>query len=93
MQRRLDIFSRYYEALYSPVVGAWEEVVMDFLGKVRIPCLTPIDRDKLEEPIKLDEVLLAIRALKASKSPGLDGLTGEFYRMFQDQLGPVHQKV
>lgn len=59
------------------------------LGKLKILQLLQVDRDKLEEPITLEEVLSAIRSLKPNKSSGLDGITGEFYRKFQDSLGPV----
>lgn len=66
---------------------------MRFLGKVKISQLVQVDREKLEETITLAEILIAIGSLKPNKSPGLDGITGEFYKNFQDQLGPVLQKV
>lgn len=34
-----------------------------------------------------------IKPLKNNKSPGTDGLPGEFYRFFADQLSPILVKV
>ena len=47
-----------------------------------------IDKDKCfcDKPITQDEVKTAIMKLKTSKSPGLDGLTPEFYNHFWPTL-------
>lgn len=41
-----------------------------------------------DNPITLNEVKLAIRRLKVNKSPGVDGLTSEFYITFAEHLAP-----
>ncbi|CAM2100587.1 unnamed protein product [Caretta caretta] len=46
------------------------------------------NRDRLELPLTLAEFLEALRCMPTNKSPGMDGLTVEFYRVFWDILGP-----
>ncbi|CAM5144196.1 unnamed protein product [Eretmochelys imbricata] len=75
----------FYTSLFSPDPtdpGAcrvlWEELPMVSVG----------DRDRLELPLTLAEFSEAIRRMPTNKSPGMDGLTVEFYRAFWDILGP-----
>ncbi|CAM5101528.1 unnamed protein product [Eretmochelys imbricata] len=46
------------------------------------------DRDGLELPLTLAEFSEALRCMPTNKSPGVDRLTVEFYRLFLDVLGP-----
>ncbi|CAM2119874.1 unnamed protein product [Caretta caretta] len=46
------------------------------------------DRDQLELPLTLAEFSEALHCMPTNKSPGMDGLTVEFYRAFWDILGP-----
>ncbi|CAM5113272.1 unnamed protein product [Natator depressus] len=75
----------FYTSLFSPDPtdpGAcrvlWEELPMVSVG----------DRDRLELPLTLAEFSEALRRMPTNKSPGMDGLTVEFYRAFWDILGP-----
>ncbi|CAM2119900.1 unnamed protein product [Caretta caretta] len=75
----------FYTSLFSPDPtdsGAcrvlWEELPMVSAG----------DRDRLELPLTLAEFSEALRRMPTNKSPGMDGLTLEFYRVFWDILGP-----
>ncbi|CAM2114554.1 unnamed protein product [Caretta caretta] len=75
----------FYTSLFSPYPtdpGAcmvlWEELPMVSVG----------DRDQLELPLTLAEFSEALRHMPTNKSPGMDGLTVEFYRAFWDMLGP-----
>ncbi|CAM2112028.1 unnamed protein product [Caretta caretta] len=75
----------FYTSLFFPDLtnpGAcrvlWEELPMVSLG----------DRDRLELPLTLAEFSEALRRMPTNKSPGMDGLTIEFYRAFWDILGP-----
>ncbi|CAM2098404.1 unnamed protein product [Caretta caretta] len=74
-----------YASLFSPHLtdpGAcrvlWEE----------LPTVSMSDRDRLELPLTLAEFLEALRRMPTNKSPGMDGLTMEFYCVFWDVLGP-----
>ncbi|CAM5075118.1 unnamed protein product [Eretmochelys imbricata] len=82
MCRRVRAF---YASLFSPDLTdpntcrvLWEE-----LSKVSAG-----DRDRLELPLTLAEFSEALRRMPTNKSPGMDGLTVEFYRVFWDVLGP-----
>lgn len=44
-------------------------------------------------PISAEEVIKAINHLKNNKSPGTDGLTREFYKLFADDLAPFLLKM
>ncbi|CAM5140285.1 unnamed protein product, partial [Natator depressus] len=75
----------FYASLFSPDPtdpGArgvlWEE----------LPTVSVGDRDRLELPLTLAEFSEALRRMPTNKSPGMDGLTVEFYRAFWDILGP-----
>ncbi|CAM5157754.1 unnamed protein product [Eretmochelys imbricata] len=75
----------FYTSLFSPAPtdpGAcrvlWEELPMVSVG----------DRDRLELPLTLAKFSEALRRTPTNKSPGMDGLTVEFYRAFWDILGP-----
>ncbi|CAM2105851.1 unnamed protein product [Caretta caretta] len=46
------------------------------------------DRDRLELPLTLAEFSEALRRMPTNKSPGMDGLTEEFYRVYWDVLSP-----
>ncbi|CAM2106516.1 unnamed protein product [Caretta caretta] len=75
----------FYTSLFSPDLTEssacrvlWEE----------LPTVSASDRDRLELPLTLAEFSEALRCMPTNKSPGMDGLTVEFYRVFWDVLGP-----
>ena len=49
--------------------------------------LSDEQRDSIEGPITKQEILEAIKQMKNNKSPGMDGLTREFYVMMWDLIG------
>ncbi|CAM2117703.1 unnamed protein product [Caretta caretta] len=75
----------FYASLFSPDPTdpnacrvLWEE----------LPTVSEGDRDRLELPLTLAEFLEALCRMPTNKSPGMDGLTVEFYHVFWDVLGP-----
>ncbi|CAM5097220.1 unnamed protein product [Natator depressus] len=75
----------FYASLFSPDPTdpsacrvLWEE----------LPTVSASDRDRLELPLTLAEFSEALCRMPTNKSPGMDGLTMEFYRVFWDVLGP-----
>ncbi|CAM2112654.1 unnamed protein product [Caretta caretta] len=56
----------------------WDELPMVSVG----------DRDRLELPLTLAEFSETLHRMPTNKSPGMDGLTVEFYPVFWDILGP-----
>ena len=57
--------------------------------------LTPSSeqRDSCEEPLSLTELSNALKSRNLNRSPGLDGLTVEFYLQFWDVLVPLLLRV
>ncbi|KAG6924119.1 hypothetical protein G0U57_018279, partial [Chelydra serpentina] len=53
-----------------------------------LPTVSPGDRERLELPLSLAELSEALHRMPTNKSPGMDGLTMEFYRVFWDVFGP-----
>ncbi|CAM2096860.1 unnamed protein product [Caretta caretta] len=53
-----------------------------------LPMVSTSDQDWLELPLTLAEFSEALRRMPTNKSPGMDGLTVEFYRVFWDVLSP-----
>ncbi|CAM2108111.1 unnamed protein product [Caretta caretta] len=75
----------FYAGLFSPDLTnpngcrvLWDE----------LPTVSVGDRDRLELPLTLAKFSEALRRMPTSKSPGMDGLTVEFYRVFWDVLSP-----
>ncbi|CAM2095778.1 unnamed protein product [Caretta caretta] len=75
----------FYASLFSPDPTnpgtcrvLWEE----------LPMVSASDRDRRELPLTLAKFSEAPRRMPTNKSPGMDGLTVEFYRVFWDVLGP-----
>ena len=50
-------------------------------------------RESLVQPLMEDEVKEAVKASKNGKSPGLDGLSYEFYKVTWPVIGPMFTKV
>ncbi|CAM2095539.1 unnamed protein product [Caretta caretta] len=74
----------FYASLFSPDPTdpstyrvLWEE----------LPTVSTSDRDRLELPLTLAEFSEALHRMPTNKSPGMDGLTVELYRVFWDVLG------
>jgi len=47
------------------------------------------DLNDLDRPLTLQELSSALKSMQNNKSPGLDGLTVEFYKAFWPTLGPM----
>ncbi|CAM2112210.1 unnamed protein product [Caretta caretta] len=75
----------FYADLFSP--GPTDPAACRVLWD-GLPTVSAGDRDRLELPLTLAEFSEALRRMPTNKSPGMDGLTVEFYRAFWDVLGP-----
>lgn len=74
----------YYENLYSKKETTntnLENYVHD------LPKLSESEADTLEGLITLEEAALALKGMKNGKSPGTDGITVDFLKVFWKQLG------
>ena len=50
--------------------------------------LSDIESKQCDESIKVEEIIESIKHLKNNKSPGVDGITSEFYKLFSEQIAP-----
>lgn len=63
------------------------------MRKVAIPNIKEGHRQSLNQPVTMQEVDWAITNLKLGKTPGLYGLTAEFYNVFRDPLAPYLKEL
>ena len=64
-----------------------------FLEKYNFPKLNQEEIENLNRPITSIEIETVITNLPTNKSPGPDGLTGEFYQKFREELTPFVLKL
>ena len=86
------IIKDYYEQLYGNKMDNLEE--MDrFSEKFNLPRLNQEEIEIMNNPIASTEVEAVIKKLPQNKSPGPDGLTGEFYQTSWEELMPILLKL
>lgn len=54
--------------------------------KDKIKTLNEVEKNALEENLKICEIETAIKQMKNGKSPGIDGITMEFYKHFWNHI-------
>ena len=82
------IVRNYYEELYAKKFENQGEM-NTFLEKYNLPKLNQEEAESWNRPITADEIEAVIKKLPAHKSPELDGIAGEFYKTFKEELTPV----
>lgn len=84
--------SNYYSTLYSSNYDPGSAIpVLESVASCKT--ITNLDKEWCEKPIALAEVQNAIKYLKINKSPGNDGLSGEFYKTFAESIAPFLQNL
>jgi len=83
------IIKDYYEHLYGNKIDNLEE--MDrFLEKFNLPRLNQEEMEIMNNPITSTEIEAVIKKKKSFFFYGFtDGFTGEFYRIFREELMPI----
>ena len=82
------IVRNYYEKLHGKKFENLRE--MDkFLETYNLPKLNQAAAESLNGLLTAGEAEAVIKKLPAHKSPGPDSFTGEFYKIFKDQLTPI----
>ena len=64
-----------------------------FLERYYLPKLSEEEAENLNRPITAHRIEAVIKKLPTHKSPGPDGVTGEFYMAFKGELTPILHRV
>lgn len=75
----------YYQNLYS--AEKCDQAAMDWLLN-DLPQLPDQHRNNLEQPLTFQELTTSAQEQAEGRSPGFDGLTAEFYKVFWELIGP-----
>lgn len=59
-----------------------------FLISLNLPTVTDAHNNTLGAEVTIEEINQVIAKLRGGSSPGLDGLTTEWYKIMRDKLGP-----
>ena len=76
----------YYEKLYTSEANDHTDTYEDIFYPNTGNKLTEEDRQLLEKCIEIEEMKNTVQQLKNNKSPGIDGLPAEFYKIFWNDI-------
>ena len=81
----------YYKKIYANKMDNLEELDR-FLEKHNLLRLKQEEIDNINRPVSSTEIETVIKILPTNKSPGPEGVTGEFYQTFKE-LTPILLKL
>jgi len=85
--------TEYYSRLYKSE-NVNEKEINEYVSNCNTKQLSENDKELCEQEITLDEICNAIDSVKENKSPGLDGITPEFYKAFKnDIVQPLYEMI
>ena len=89
----LNVQKDYYQSLYSKESNLEQDQIDEkmnkFIENCTIPTLSEDEMNQCEGKITVDEAARALQTMKNDSSPGLDGLTTGFIKMFWAKLKNV----
>jgi hypothetical protein len=77
----------YYRNLYQSINDACDFNLNDILTETNITKLNDTQRNSLEGDISYNEATVVLKNMSNNKSPGSDGFTAEFFKVFWKQIG------
>ena len=83
----LDSIEKYYSQLYKTINNPEQKDFDSFMEPLRISKLKTEDREEMEGPLSVEECKKALDTFEGDKTPGEDGFTVEFYKIFFDLIG------
>ena len=81
-----DQIEAYLKDVYTSVKTSSLDEYDEFTQHLQIPKLSDEDRDNLEGPLNYEECKNVLESFQNDKSPGEDGFTVEFCKLFYDLL-------
>ena len=81
----LEEQANFFQKLYTRVIRPDDEIKhlhREFLENNQIPKFIPEEKAELSQPITIKEISKALKEMANDKTPGLDGLTTNFYKFF-----------
>lgn len=84
-----DHFKDYYSLLYTPEHTPDSAALDNFFNSLDIPKVDEEAVGKLDQPLSVEELKIAIASMQGGKCPGPDGYPVEFYRTFFPLLAPL----
>lgn len=82
-------FENFYTRLYSSESVGDTKLFDTFFCGLDIPTISMEDKEQLEAPLSLEELIQSIKSMQSSKAPGPDGFSPEFYKSFATILSPL----
>ena len=76
----------FYKTLYSKNMNVDPSAHPDFFTNVTTPKLSETQKHFCDTELTEDELFKIIKTFSKNKSPGLDGITAEFYIIFWEQI-------
>lgn len=88
-----SVFHLFYSSLYDSEAPPDTTEMNLFLDNLDFPVVNVDVAQKLDLPLTVEEITLAMRSMQNNKTPGLDGFPVEFFKRFQDKLSPLLHAV
>ena len=89
----LNVARSFYEKLYQSNASTCDDIDTYFKFLITENLLSDEDSLHCEGLVSLNECTIAVKKMKGNKSPGLDGITIEFYQLFWPLLGNLLVEV
>ena len=87
----MDTLIKFYKTLYSSN-HIDDNKEQDYLDKIQCEKGKNIEKKICDELPTSEECKLERENMKSNKSPGQDGLSAEFYKVFWDDLKDIYYK-
>ncbi len=85
----MTLLGPFYSQLYESESPKDNSEMLNFFAEQNIPNISTEDKNNLEIPISIAEIIKAITLMNSGKSPRPDGFCVEFFKKFSKQLAPL----
>ena len=84
----VKVFAKHFSRVYKNALdnNYINNKLDNFLSHVELKKLSNFEKDEMENNITINEMLIAINSLNQKASPGIDGFSLDFYKIFFDDI-------